>query len=405
MTCHYLSQSHIRVCRTSLNLDNYLEANHVELAKLEELVAKILDISDCRVMFGLRKIADMSLVEIPGENEQWTTDMFVEKTEARCVAMIQAINTRQNLIQVAVRDMLAVVSADLSEAQRREISPAFEAVYAFYNAQNFEALVQTTKASLDGRGFRAVSFSWLYSFLPGAAVKARLVGTGGAVQYNKSAQRPFFRTELMLSIPNVVLQPRLEDIQSALNRVSNAVLDVSKKVTNWKPFVSSGDDVADATASRADDGSQVAMNKDVAKVVAMLSSTVNSIKKDVESHREQFGKYDSIWRDDKTDVIKAFLASNPTISDFESEINRFEYVEREVAEIPNQSQISMLLVSAEPLKLALTTETKLWKQSYGSNLNSKVKKDMEEMMVRRFFACSQYVRIYDTWYANTHRRH
>jgi dynein heavy chain len=40
----------------------------------------------------------------------------------------------------------------------------------------------------------------------------------------------------------------------------------------------------------------------------------------------------------------------------------------------------MVLISAETLKLALMTETKEWKLQYGSNLNKKVKHDMEDLI-------------------------
>ena len=341
-----------------MNLDNYLQANHQQLLKLEELVDKILDIVDCRINAGLRKIADLMLCEVPGENEQWTIESFVERTEARCTSIIQMINTRQNLIEIAVRDLITEVSKAVPEAQRREMRPAYETVYGYYNSQSFEALVQNTKASLD-------------------ILKARL-GSSGSTQYGKNPHKPFFRTELVLSIPNIVLQPRLEDIQLSLNRVTGLILDVSKKVNNWKPLISVEDDPT--AVSRLEDTSQVAANKDVTKVAVMLSSTINSMKKDIETHREQFIKYDFVWKDDKNEVIKNFLAANPTITDFESEINRFEYVEREILEIPNQTQITLLLVSAEPLKLALTTETKQWKQAYGLNLNLMVKTAMEQMI-------------------------
>ncbi|KAI8924469.1 dynein heavy chain and region D6 of dynein motor-domain-containing protein, partial [Entophlyctis helioformis] len=237
---------------------------------------------------------------------------------------------------------------------------AYESVYYNANYQNFEALVQCTKSSLD-------------------TLRARL-GTYTSNQYNKApTQKPFFRAELVLVIPNVVLQPKLEDIQGALNKAGNMVVDVAKKLNlNWRVFLDAPDD--HATGHYPEDTSQVANNKDVLKVIMMLSSTVNSMKKDVEYHREQFAKYDFLWKEDKAETIQKFLDSNPTIADFENEINRYEFIEREILEIPVSTQIGLLLISAEPLKMALLSETKEWKQQYGLNLNRKVKKDMEELI-------------------------
>jgi dynein heavy chain len=104
------------------------------------------------------------------------------------------------------------------------------------------------------------------------------------------------------------------------------------------------------------------------------------MKKDVEVHREQFLKYDFLWKDDKAETIQKFLDNKPTIGDFENEINRYEFIEKEIMEIPSSTQMGMVLISAEPLKLALMTETKEWKQQYGLNLNKKVKHDMEDLI-------------------------
>ncbi|KAJ3097005.1 Dynein heavy chain 5, axonemal [Phlyctochytrium planicorne] len=345
---------------TSLNLENYLAANHHQLAKLEELVDKLLDITECRINNGVRKIAELSLCEVPAENEQWTVEYFLEKTESRCGSVLQAINNRSNLIEGATRDIVSELSKGVPQPLSQDLKLAYESCYYHFNFQNFEALVQCTKGSVD-------------------LLRSRL-GNYTSNQYGKTGtQKPFFKAEIILLIPNVVLQPKLEDIQGALNRAASMVVEVSKKLTlNWKVFLNSPED--HATAHYPEDTSQVANNKDVMKVLVMLSSTVNSMKKDVELHREQFAKYDFLWKDDKNETIQNFLKNNPTIGDFEQEINRYESIEKEISEIPLTTQIGLLLISSEPLKLALISETKEWKQQYGLNLNRKVKKDMEQLI-------------------------
>ncbi|KAJ3396765.1 Dynein heavy chain 5, axonemal [Lobulomyces angularis] len=346
---------------TSLNLDSYLHTNHTQLANLEELVDKLLDISECRIEFGVKKIAELSLLELPSDNEQWTVDIFLEKTEKRCTAVTTTINNRSNLIETASRDIIDELSKGVPEPFKNlDLKLAYESVYYHFNYQNIEALVLCTKGSLDH-------------------LRSRL-GNYTSNQYNKvGSQKPFFKAELVLMIPNVVLQPRLEDIQGALNRVAGMVVDVSKKLSlNWKVFLTAPED--HQTAHSPEDTSQVANNKDVTKVLLTLSSTVNFMKKDVEAHREQFSKYDFLWKDDKSETIQKFLSNNPTIPDFEVEINRYESIEKEIFEISPSTQIGILLISSEPLKLALLSETKDWKQQYGLNLNRKVKTDMEQLI-------------------------
>jgi dynein heavy chain len=94
-----------------------------------------------------------------------------------------------------------------------DIRLAYEAVYYASNSQNFEALVQSTKGSLD-------------------LLRSGL-GTYTVSQYNKPpSQKPFFKAEILLLIPNVVMQPKLEDIQTSLNKIAGLIVDVSKKNAN-----------------------------------------------------------------------------------------------------------------------------------------------------------------------------
>ncbi|KAJ3091620.1 Dynein heavy chain 5, axonemal [Quaeritorhiza haematococci] len=363
---------------TSLNLDAYINQNLSQLAKLEELVDKLLDIVECRIEMGLHRISELALLEVPSENEQWTVDMFLERTERRASLVIQTINNRSSLIESATRDIISELSKGVSQPLSSDLRAAYETVYYHFNSQIIEALVQCTKGSLDMLRSRLGTYTSTNQY--GGASSGTLIKSSGPTQ------RPFFKAELVLLIPNAVLQPKLEDIQGALNKAASMVLDVAKKLNlGWRMFLNSGGDGASAgagpvTGRYPEDTTQVSNNKDVLKVIMMLSSTVNSIKKDVEAFREQFVKFDFLWKDDKQETIQKFLQSNPTIGDFEVEINRYESVATEISEIPPNNQIGLLLISTDPLKIALLNETKEWKQQYGLNLNRKVKTDMEGLI-------------------------
>jgi dynein heavy chain len=340
---------------TSLNLNKYLDNINEKLTELEELVEKVLDITDCRLNTGLTRIAEMCLCEVPPENEQWTIEELLERTEKKCLYNSDLINRKSELIEIATKDLIDILSKKLPEEKRKDMASCYEDVFNHFNHRIVDAIVLCTRGSLD-------------------LVKNRL-GSYVGTPYNKSqTQKPFFKAELVLSIPNVVVSPKLEDIQSALNKKSSMIVEVSKRVYLWGQNRSLPEDQLKAYYS------EISNNKDVIKVIIALNSAINSMKKDVESHREQFSKWDFLWKEDRGESIKKFLESNPLLHDFENEINRLEFIEKEIMEIASSTQISSVLISAEPLKLALLTETKAWKQQYGLNLNAKVKKDMEELI-------------------------
>ena len=45
--------------------------------------------------------------------------------------------------------------------------------------------------------------------------------------------RPFFTTDIVLSIPNVIMQPSVEEVQAGLNRGVQIIIAVSKDVLRW----------------------------------------------------------------------------------------------------------------------------------------------------------------------------
>lgn len=45
---------------------------------------------------------------------------------------------------------------------------------------------------------------------------------------------PLFKADIILAIPNVVMRPTLEDIQSSLNKSVQVILKMSESVPQWK---------------------------------------------------------------------------------------------------------------------------------------------------------------------------
>ena len=49
----------------------------------------------------------------------------------------------------------------------------------------------------------------------------------------KRDHRPFFRTNAVLAIPNVIMVPTLDEVQQSLNKAAHLILSVSKGVAQW----------------------------------------------------------------------------------------------------------------------------------------------------------------------------
>jgi dynein heavy chain len=50
----------------------------------------------------------------------------------------------------------------------------------------------------------------------------------------KRDHRPFFKCNAVLAIPNIVMQPALDEVQQVVNKAAQAVLNVFKGISQWE---------------------------------------------------------------------------------------------------------------------------------------------------------------------------
>uniref|UniRef100_A0A7N8XMR9 Dynein, axonemal, heavy chain 5 n=1 Tax=Mastacembelus armatus TaxID=205130 RepID=A0A7N8XMR9_9TELE len=90
-----------------------------------------------------------------------------------------------------------------------------------------------------------------------------------------------FMVDVVLSIPNIAMVPALEEVQQALNRAVECVVSVSKGVGQWKGSTSdiSAGMVQAIPFQPRNYYKSVSENKDIVKLVSVLSSSISSTKK------------------------------------------------------------------------------------------------------------------------------
>uniref|UniRef100_A0A8C7CXQ0 Dynein axonemal heavy chain 5 n=1 Tax=Oncorhynchus kisutch TaxID=8019 RepID=A0A8C7CXQ0_ONCKI len=208
-----------------------------------------------------------------------------------------------------------------------------------------------------------------------------------------SGQQPIFRTSVTLSIPNIAMVPALDEVQQALNRAVECVVSVSKGVGQWgKERISKvGLSLADGSTSDISASvtqaipyqarnyyKSVSENKEIIKLVSVLSTSINSTKK-VMNALDRFSRYHHIWRKEREDTIQKFIQGSPLLSEFESQILYYKDLELEINAEPEYITVGALALYTADLKMALTVETKSWMVDYGLHCNRKYRTDMENI--------------------------
>ncbi|XP_070978962.1 dynein axonemal heavy chain 5-like [Oncorhynchus clarkii lewisi] len=294
---------------------------------------------------------------------------------------------------------------DLLEVMEEEA----EELLSHFNHRNVDALLRLTRNTLETLRKRLHASSLLH-FLTESDSPSRLKGSG---------QQPIFRTSVTLSIPNIAMVPALDEVQQALNRAVESVVSVSKGVGQWskerisKRKMSERGMAAlrqDKSDSESEDGEttyrsladgstsdisasviqaipfqarnyykSVSENKEIIKLVSVLSTSINSTKKEVVNALERFSRYHHIWRKEREDTIQKFSQGSPLLSEFESQILYYKDLELEINAEPEYITVGALALYTADLKMALTAETKSWMVDYGLHCNRKYRTDMENI--------------------------
>ena len=71
-------------------------------------------------------------------------------------------------------------------------------------------------------------------------------------------------------------------------------------------------------------------NKEISKLVSLLSTSINSTKKEVQNALERFSHYHAIWEKDRDEDLAEFMKQDPHLSEFESQILYYTELEETI---------------------------------------------------------------------------
>ena len=330
---------------SSMNIDQYKASIFSGLNRLEEMVMKINDIIENRIRKNLRLITRTILVSLPDDNAM-SLEEFVELQESSVKACTHQLAIRNLEIETAVNDLIGILDPNQIDSSVQPTSEnEINAVIFHFNSMTYQALLNSVKVSLN-------------------AVKKRTCYRVGAVKLE-----PFFEVDVQLSVPSVRLSPSLDEIQSAINLAAVAVLGAIKKMWQWKQ-------------GHLPEKERISffelMGKDIEiiKTVLLLTGALFGTRNFVADYLKSFRKYDWLWKDDKELTYKHFIKLNPTINDFQSELNKFMDLEHEINSINPTRIIGALKLNTSNIKHQLGAETRVWKVLYSNKIHKLAKDSM-----------------------------
>ncbi|KFV18927.1 Dynein heavy chain 8, axonemal, partial [Tauraco erythrolophus] len=425
---------------SSVTLENFFQEADQVLYIFKQFLKKINDLTEVRINLILKEIANTLLIVLPVDGPMKVEDMLTcnETYTKECAELL---NHKSMHIEDAVQELTSVFEKDYEikyskRTSEKHVLPVKEKHIAFRNNEEerestSSALHDDNSKGNDKEEFKKKCKEMVAYFshqLLGSLQKATRLSleslkkrifvsnksTFGRTKFSgfpsKSEEfASFVKAEVHLAIPNVVMVPSLDDIQQAINRMIELILEVSCGVAQWGQkrlqksslkvesvaqqlssvgFGSSGK-IAKKRQKGVEDGlvrklrnfySGVEEHEDISKLVALLSSSVNSIREVANEVLQDFQKYKVLWTEDRDAKIQQFLASCPSLTEIKEEILHYAMFEQEMEDLKPIILLGPIELHTGPLKIALAIEAKAWKMLLCHYLNEEYKKKMTDMM-------------------------
>uniref|UniRef100_A0A6I8N0V6 Dynein axonemal heavy chain 5 n=1 Tax=Ornithorhynchus anatinus TaxID=9258 RepID=A0A6I8N0V6_ORNAN len=381
---------------TSLNIDQFIERVHHCQEEVKQIVKDAVDTLECRIEKILQEAANTILVDLPQEEPIEIPD-FLKRTETRIAAVAERLSQQSQQVEHYMYEMINTLKARLKLQDKAYLQDSFACAHpdaklktrcqeclpcGFYNLmgqlcqKNTDSLIKCTKASLDVLKHRLHTGS------------ERSSGTS----FQNDGRVSLFKAEIQLAIPNVVMQPSLDDFQGAVNKAVNLILLMAKDIPLWTfPHLHYRQQQIEqsATMELSDDSKitkmgvlkpldkQISEHKDISKLVIHFSTVISSLKNTTKDLLKNFSKFSSIWNQDPEENVKEFLETNPGIYEIHSQISTFAQLKTQISELPSHFTLESIQFSTKPLKMALIQECHLRQRAFGLALSKKHTKDMD----------------------------
>ena len=342
----------------SLNIEQYVLRIQNGISKFEELMYKISEAVDVRLEKNLRLISKTMLVDVSAESTL-TLDAFVTMQEKITKRKIQMMDTKNLEVERATEDLIELVRNYPLDDTRQD--------------PHYDEKAQKLRDHYQRLMYLAILNSTKHSFF---ALKKRLANRGsGLASLTETQSKPFFDLNVELSLPAITINPGLEEIQAAINRCGLNVLRCSKRICQW------GQDRSNGISSLKTFHENIAQDKEIVKMVLLLTASVELTKRQVQEYLDFFMGYDHLWKIDKSQAYSAFMNSpamkkGESLDVFDAEVSKYDKLEREIADLPPTKTIGCMCLNATPVKDSLRAEAMAWKSQYAKNLHNQAWDEM-----------------------------
>lgn len=246
---------------TSLNAEKFLHKVEASISQFERVTKQVwhsistylcgdvvimccgmqvMDLHECRIQANLNIMSRTLLLTLP-HNEAWSTAHFLQEALCHSGTGGNILATCSKKVEESVKELLDLLrntaavptihpydSEETVRAKQDEVE-AFEShcqdLFIHFKYRNLEALIASVRGTLDHLR-RCITTSTLRS-------SSRLYASTSAIPDDTAHPSACFQADLILSIPNIVMQPSLEDMQNTVNQAVQYICEVGQHIQLW----------------------------------------------------------------------------------------------------------------------------------------------------------------------------
>ncbi|XP_032892362.1 dynein heavy chain 5, axonemal-like [Amblyraja radiata] len=421
---------------TSLNNDHFVDSVYAKLGLVDLLICRVNDLVEYRIERTLWDMSTISLCEFP-EETPWTCEEFLRRTQDICTKGAQTLQCKSMMVEAAVNELIKMLydvdSDDENDIEENKgtktsiqssaiTSPDARSTSAAKSLQDPNFLKHEARELLNH--FSHCNMEALIKVIRNALEKLRkcmqnsstLLYQDADASFQMQTSQAILHADICFAIPNIELHPSLEEAQNTLNRVCDCIINVSKGLSVWgkkrmtniknnaqgiaelrtndtqiDPFINVHVDPGEANGSGADTVAVhtqtnnyykiISENKEVVKLVSVISSSIISFRKDLQEVLEKLISYCHIWKNDRETTLKKFMKGIPSISELEFQIKFYRNLQVQVQAEPRVIYMGPFALYADDMKITLMEECRAWMIGFSQICNEKYRTNLENILI------------------------
>ena len=122
----------------------------------------------------------------------------------------------------------------------------------------------------------------------------------------------------------------------------------------------------------------IAQDKEIVKVILLLTGSIQGTKNKINEFLNKFNKFQWLWQKSITKSIKEFSkgSDKPQLFTYEAEFKKFAETEDQILKIEPTFIIGAMQLKTQTLVVGLKQYTKEWKNEYAEDLHKKAKAEL-----------------------------